>query len=131
MKALINCSNHPSENWGEEQKNGFEEIIDVAFPQISPSEEDILDISNSLAKKLLFIVKELQKKHPLIEVCLYIAGEQAVTTITSVIVAQEKPLIHIVTATTQRNVTYLPSGEKVAKFEFGLWRDIPLFCLLH
>ena len=131
MKVLINCSNHPSENWSKEQKEGFKEIVDVAFPQIDPSEEDILDISNDLSKKLLIIIRELQKSPD--DVYLYVAGEQAVTTTTLILVVQEdlERLFHVVTPTTQRNVSYLPSREKVAKFEFGLWRDIPLFCLLN
>jgi len=36
MKLLINCSNHPSLKWSEEQKEGWDIIIDVPFPAIDP-----------------------------------------------------------------------------------------------
>ncbi|WP_028841972.1 hypothetical protein [Thermodesulfovibrio yellowstonii] len=36
-KWLINISNHPSEKWEKEQKQGWDRIIDVPFPKIDPT----------------------------------------------------------------------------------------------
>ena len=35
-KVLVNCSNHPSSKWSENQKYGWDIIIDVPFPEVSP-----------------------------------------------------------------------------------------------
>lgn len=34
---LINLSNHNSKNWSNAQKEGFEEIVDIQFPNIDPN----------------------------------------------------------------------------------------------
>lgn len=36
-KWLINISNHPSDKWEPEQKQGWDRIIDVPFPKIDPT----------------------------------------------------------------------------------------------
>lgn len=36
MKILINHSNHPSEKWNVRQKEGWDKIIDLLFPNIDP-----------------------------------------------------------------------------------------------
>jgi len=47
---LINISNHSSSSWGEEQKRGWDRIIDISFPQISPAwgEETVRQRSKDL-----------------------------------------------------------------------------------
>jgi len=40
MLALINHTNHPSSKWSEKQKEGFDKIIDLPFPNISPTASD-------------------------------------------------------------------------------------------
>lgn len=34
QSILINLSNHPSKGWNDQQKFGFEKIIDIPFPEI-------------------------------------------------------------------------------------------------
>ena len=34
MKKLINISNHPSTGWSDAQKAGWDQIIDIPFPQV-------------------------------------------------------------------------------------------------
>jgi len=51
-KLLINCSNHSSLKWSEEQKEGWDVIVDVPFPAIDPrwevnSEEYLLALVNA------------------------------------------------------------------------------------
>lgn len=39
-KVFINCSNHPSKRWSEEQKKAAEEygrIVDIRFPEVDPA----------------------------------------------------------------------------------------------
>jgi len=38
MYRLINISNHPSSEWTEQQKFGWDEIVDIPFPQIDPKD---------------------------------------------------------------------------------------------
>jgi len=35
-KILVNCSNHPSVRWSEEQRAGWDVIVDVPFPDVKP-----------------------------------------------------------------------------------------------
>lgn len=34
LKVLVNCSNHPSERWSKEQRENWDCIIDVPFPDV-------------------------------------------------------------------------------------------------
>jgi len=34
QSILVNLSNHPSKGWNDQQKFGFEQIIDIPFPEI-------------------------------------------------------------------------------------------------
>ncbi len=36
MKVLINHSNHPHSGWGDKQKEGWDKIVDIPFPNIKP-----------------------------------------------------------------------------------------------
>lgn len=51
---LINISNHNSNNWSKEQKVGFDEIIDVQFPNIpaNATTKDVILIAYDLLDKL-------------------------------------------------------------------------------
>lgn len=51
---LINISNHNSKNWSKEQKAGFDEIIDVQFPNIpaNATTKDVILIAYDLLDKI-------------------------------------------------------------------------------
>lgn len=54
---LINCTNHPSELWGEAQKKAAETFggtVDFPFPQIAPSDstEDLRNLAAEYAGKI-------------------------------------------------------------------------------
>ena len=51
---LINISNHNSSNWSKEQRAGFDEIIDVQFPNIpaNATTKDVILIAYDLLEKL-------------------------------------------------------------------------------
>lgn len=66
---LINISNHNSNQWSKEQKVGFDEIIDVQFPNIPAnattdevSTEDELNIMLQGEFSLCYKLKELMDK---------------------------------------------------------------------
>jgi hypothetical protein len=52
IKILVNCSNHPNSQWSEEQKAGWDKIVDVPFPQVNPhwdtNDKDFLKILDEL-----------------------------------------------------------------------------------
>lgn len=37
---LVNLSNHNSKNWSNAQKEGFDEIVDIQFPNINPNADE-------------------------------------------------------------------------------------------
>jgi hypothetical protein len=53
-KILINISNHPSAKWSEEQKKGWDRILDIPFPQISPEwgEETVHQMSYDIREQV-------------------------------------------------------------------------------
>lgn len=52
---LINISNHNSNNWSKEQRAGFDEIIDVQFPNVpsNATTKDVILIAYDLIERLL------------------------------------------------------------------------------
>jgi hypothetical protein len=61
MKILINISNHPSARWSEEQKRGWDRIIDIPFPPISPEwgEETVHQMSYDIREQVEKIKAEV------------------------------------------------------------------------
>jgi len=54
IKVLVNCSNHPSSKWTEDQKYGWDIIIDIPFPEVSP----YLDTSDQKYRGILVYLKD-------------------------------------------------------------------------
>lgn len=57
LKVLVNCSNHPSSRWSNEQKKGWDVIIDVPFPDVPPDLDtespEYQDILNDTKEKII------------------------------------------------------------------------------
>jgi hypothetical protein len=53
-KVLVNCSNHPSSKWSEDQKYGWDIIIDVPFPEVSP----YLDTNDQKYQDIIIMLKD-------------------------------------------------------------------------
>jgi len=51
---LINISNHNSNNWSKEQKAGFDEIVDIQFPNIpaNATTKDVILTAYDLLDKI-------------------------------------------------------------------------------
>lgn len=54
MRLLINLSNYPSAKWEQKQKEGFDKIIDILFPEITKetSLDNISDMSDDIIKSV-------------------------------------------------------------------------------
>lgn len=118
-KRLVNCSNHPSAGWSDEQKGGWDEIIDVPFPNVPPDGdgEDLFYESLSLAQTL---VDSLNGEPG----AVFIAGEM--TTVFIVVTILQQSGIRVISATTRRVAVENPeTGEKISQFRFSRWRKFP------
>ena len=53
MKLLV-ISNHPPVNWSENQKRGWEEIVYIPFPNVSPNatREEIRKLADKICKEI-------------------------------------------------------------------------------
>jgi hypothetical protein len=121
--VFINCSNHPSNKWSNEQREAAlalgSSIEDVPFPDVPPA----ADVSRALAmaRKLAADVMALNPA------AAFVAGELSVAT--PVIVQLQSKGIPCMAGTTQRVVTEQAADDgkviKTAVFKFVSWRRIP------
>lgn len=117
MRKLFNISNHPSSGWSEEQKRGWDVIIDIPFPNTPP------ELSGEEVKKM---VQEFLKvsPEPMPGDYVFVAGDFSATYyMTSIL--QEKGVI-FTWPSTQRETTETiqPDGsvKKTAVYRFVRWR---------
>ncbi len=130
-KILVNLSNHASVNWGNEQKNGWDEIIDVPFPNIpaDADEEQVWKLSRSVLDEIDRIIKEKGK------IYLMLQGEFSFcyAMFIRLLSLMDFEKVILVVPTTERIVKeeITPSGEvkKTSTFKFVRWREINKFLL--
>ena len=119
-RILINVSNHPSSSWSDEQKFGWDKIIDIPFPEIDPSME-MSDIHN-LANKVYGQIEEICKnKSPGDYIGVMLQGEY---TFCYVLFLKLISLVDIYVPVSRRNVVENPDGSKTVKFKFDGWRRV-------
>ncbi len=118
-RILINYSNHPSQEWYINQLEAakeFGEIIDLPFPNISPSasEKDLKSVVNQSIQKITSMDKANS-------ITVHIMGEM---TFTFAVVTRLKELgIRCVASTTERKTTYNDDGTKLSEFSFVRFRE--------
>jgi len=144
---LINISNHPSTGWSEEQKKGWDDIIDIPFPQVSPSAtaEEVASAATFFYKNIIEDLyrsyreevhsgkvasaphrNAVLRKKLLSKVMFHLAGEYCFfySLATAIIADGGK----IVTACSERQVTEKTNKEgqteKKVIFQFVQWRNI-------
>lgn len=114
---FINLTNHPSENWSEEQlaaAHKYGEIVDIHFPNIEPSFTS--SMVNSLADDTVSTITALGK-----DIVVHIMGEM---TFTFAVVSRLKTMnIKCVASTTERNTVITPDGKKISEFKFVQFRE--------
>jgi hypothetical protein len=119
---LLNLSNHPSHLWPKEQlnlaKQLFGDIIDIPFPDVSPSgdEKYIDQLSDEYLDKILDILFE----HPKTPFVVHIMGE--LTFCFSLIKKLQQYNITCVASTTRRISEITPDNKKISKFDFVQFR---------
>jgi len=115
-KILINISNHPSASWDDNQKKGWDKIIDVPFPNISADAKssDVEDLAYDYLDK----IKSICKQHNTNKIMLQ--GEF------SFVFALQQLLLFdgeydFYFPSTERKVTE-KDGVKTSIFQFAGWR---------
>lgn len=117
MKRLVNLSNHPYKDWGDEQKEAagkFGECIDMAFPMVDP-EADTEGVE-ALAEEYLRKITAIDG-----DVTVHVMGEQ--TFCYALISRLLERGIRCIASSTARDVTILDDGSKQVRFHFARFRD--------
>jgi len=125
---LINLSNHPSEKWGEKQKQtAIEEygwIEDIPFPAINPaaSEDEIAELADEYLQKCLNKFEQAnipvaQQAH---NEAVHIQGE--FTFVYRLVNLLKKEGIKCIASTTERIVEE-KDQKKVVSFQFVQFRE--------
>jgi len=130
-KLLVNCSNHHSSKWSEEQRSGWDVIVDVPFPAIDPrwevnSNEYIMALVNTRNTILEILSNpkyEGRKKYIMLQgefsLCYLLYGKLSSL--------DSSYLEGFVIPTTERVVEEkMEDGvcKKTAVFRFVMWRHI-------
>jgi hypothetical protein len=122
MKILINISNHPSARWSEEQKKGWDRIIDIPFPQISPEwgEETVHQMSYDIREQVEKMKAEVGIPFVMMQ------GEFSLCYLLYEKLRNSGYKIAIPTTSREVIEETLPSGEVVKRsvFKFVRWRII-------
>lgn len=123
--VLINVSNHPSVKWTDAQKDEFDEIVDIPFPNVDPNWDTFVDIDErvlSFGQTIFNHVCKMKDNNS--NVFVFIAGEQTFTT--GLVTLLHFNRVNIIVPTTERIVEE-KDGKKIVEFRFVKWRPILLF----
>ena len=121
---FINCSNHPSDQWGEKQiaaAHEYGEIVDVPFLQVSAEAPE--EMVKELAEVLIQNIRDIAKSHQ--DAVVMVQGEY---TLTYALVKTLKDLgYRVVSACSGRNVVERKgdNGESIKEsvFQFVRFRE--------
>ena len=116
---LINLSNHPSQYWGNRQREAarcYGDVVDLPFPVVAPDAD-----SQELQTLVQDSVQEILSMGDANSITVHIMGEM---TFTFMVVTRLKELgIRCVASTTERKVTYTSDGVKQTEFSFVKFRE--------
>jgi len=118
---LINLSNHPSDNWSNEQKlkaiEQYQKIVDIPFPEVDPNgdEEYIENLAGQYLNKILEI-----KNRTFETVVVHLMGE--LTFSFALLVKLKAYGVRCVASTTQRVVMDEGNGRVTKLFRFVRFR---------
>jgi hypothetical protein len=119
---LINLSNHPSENWPEEQKQKalelYQEIVDMPFPEVDPNGDEAY--VENLVNDYFCKVQEI-KNQTLDEIAVHIMGE--LTFCFALVEKLSVNGIKCIASTTQRVVKDEGNGKVTKVFRFVRFRE--------
>jgi len=132
MKILVNCSNHPSTKWSEEQRKGWDKIVDVPFPNVDPKwdtkDKPFLETVNRLKEEILTAFEDARPTGTDAEEYLMLQGEFSICYTLFTERTTTFRGIRFVVPTTERvtQEEMLPDGtvRKTQVFQFVRWRII-------
>ena len=122
-KIFINCSNHPSTNWGNKQRKAAEKygsIIDISFPPVDPvaTTEEVIEIAKKMVNTILSM-------NPVAVLC---QGEFTVTL--AIVRGLQNKGVHVFSACSERKteerIDQNGLTTKVAVFDFCQFREYPI-----
>ena len=116
---FINFTNHPSHFWDEKQTEAarqYGEIVDMQFPNISPSASaaEIRALAGNYLSKILVMGRPE-------DLVVHIQGEQ--TFCYALIRRLQGEGIRCVASTTERKTSYNSDGTKMSEFSFVQFRE--------
>lgn len=115
IKTLVNISNHPSDKWSEDQKVGFEKIIDIVFPGIS-----LQDNVEIIADDIYTKIHDGLKLMPW-DAAIMVQGQHVATF--AIVACLLNAGYKVLSAYTKRIVTDNPDGSKTSIFRFGGYQE--------
>lgn len=131
-KILIAVSNHPPEQWGDEQKAGWDEIVFIPFPNVPArlTRQEVREMAYDLACQIIKIWDEKTRGGEI--VYLWLAGEYSLTVFTIEQLLEYFPqhgyhLFNRMVFPTSERVVYEEKDEegnviKKSVFKFVQWR---------
>lgn len=122
---LINLSNHPSANWGNEQTKAAEiygRVIDLAFPAIDPAATT--GQVEFLAEQYEVKVRQMLSTENTGAYAVHVMGE--LTFCFALIARLQKAGITCLASTTGRDTVENGNGSKTSVFRFVRFRDYPM-----
>lgn len=118
---LLNLSNHPSTNWGNEQRqaaqNQFGGVVDMPFPHINPT------ATTAEVKQLAKEYQSLISHHQSPITAVHLMGE--LTFVMALVKLLQKHKMPVVASTTNRLVLEEKDGQKTVQFQFVQFRTYP------
>ena len=116
MKILINVSNHPSEGWSEEQKKGWDGIVDIQFPAVDPglNEKEIWALGGELVRVIENKMAENSTRYIMLQ------GEFSLCAVVQFLLSIHDGVVFCY-PTTERKVT-VEGDKKISIFRFKRWR---------
>ena len=134
MKYFLNISNHPSDKWGDKQRNSAlemaEEIIDLPFPNINPEWDTVKYSHISSLDDLIKPFKKRDSEKSLKDFPLYHNNQNTVVMVMGemcythyLVNLLQKEGYTVIGSTTERNTVQNADGTKTVKFEFCKFRN--------
>jgi hypothetical protein len=114
---LLNISNHPSDQWPENQKNKAKELfgglLDMPFPTVDP-----MSNADEVALLVEKYISEAKKQNPM---AVHVMGEM--TFVYRFVETMKSFGIPCYASTTMRKVVEKENGEKISYFDFVNFRS--------
>jgi len=128
VKVLINHSNHSSINWDIAQKEDWDQIVDIPFPNIPADwdEFEVQKLAEKNAKEILKLIdnleSEIEDDNTIAEFYIMLQGEFSYCYMLRDILKKKLLFLNFAIPTTERIVEIKEDGTKISKFKFVTWR---------